>query len=40
MQYTILGRTDLRVSRVCFGTWAFGGDWGAVAVGGPSPESV
>src|SRR4051812_5916155 len=32
MQYTILGRTDLRVSRVCFGTWSFGGDWGTVDV--------
>jgi aryl-alcohol dehydrogenase-like predicted oxidoreductase len=28
MEYTRLGRTDLRVSRVAFGTWAFGGDWG------------
>jgi aryl-alcohol dehydrogenase-like predicted oxidoreductase len=25
-----LGRTDLRVSTVAFGTWAFGGEWGAV----------
>jgi hypothetical protein len=23
-----LGSTDLRVSSICFGTWAFGGDWG------------
>jgi aryl-alcohol dehydrogenase-like predicted oxidoreductase len=29
MDYTTLGRTDLRVSRVCFGTWQFGGDWGS-----------
>ena len=30
MRYTKLGRTDLEVSRVCFGTWQTGGDWGAV----------
>ena len=30
MQYTMLGKTDLHVSRLCFGTWALGGDWGAV----------
>jgi aryl-alcohol dehydrogenase-like predicted oxidoreductase len=24
-----LGQTDLRVSTIAFGTWAFGGDWGA-----------
>lgn len=30
MQYTQLGRTDLHISRVAFGTWSFGGDWGAV----------
>jgi aryl-alcohol dehydrogenase-like predicted oxidoreductase len=30
MRYTQLGRSGLRVSRVCFGTWQFGGDWGAV----------
>src|SRR5438309_677427 len=30
MEYTRLGRTDLRVSRLCFGTWSFGGEWGAV----------
>jgi aryl-alcohol dehydrogenase-like predicted oxidoreductase len=23
-----LGTTDLQVSAICFGTWAFGGDWG------------
>lgn len=28
MQYTTLGRTGLRVSQLCFGTWAFGGEWG------------
>jgi aryl-alcohol dehydrogenase-like predicted oxidoreductase len=31
MEYIELGRTGLRVSRICFGTWQFGGDWGAVA---------
>lgn len=28
MEYTEFGSTGLRVSRVCFGTWAFGGEWG------------
>ncbi|MGD0439018.1 MAG: aldo/keto reductase [Acidimicrobiales bacterium] len=28
MQYTMLGCTDLRVSRVAFGTWELGGAWG------------
>jgi aryl-alcohol dehydrogenase-like predicted oxidoreductase len=28
MDYVKLGRTDLQVSRICFGTWQFGGDWG------------
>jgi aryl-alcohol dehydrogenase-like predicted oxidoreductase len=28
MQYTTLGRTGLRVSRIAFGTWQLGGDWG------------
>ena len=30
MRYVELGETGLRVSRICFGTWQFGGDWGAV----------
>lgn len=30
MRYTRLGQTDLEVSRICFGTWQTGGDWGAV----------
>jgi len=30
MKTTTLGATDLEVSRVCFGTWAFGGNWGLV----------
>jgi aryl-alcohol dehydrogenase-like predicted oxidoreductase len=30
MQYVELGRSGLRVSRVCFGTWQFGGEWGSV----------
>jgi aryl-alcohol dehydrogenase-like predicted oxidoreductase len=29
MKYTQLGRTNLRVSRICYGTWQFGGDWGS-----------
>jgi aryl-alcohol dehydrogenase-like predicted oxidoreductase len=31
MEYIELGRSGLRVSRICFGTWQFGGEWGAVA---------
>lgn len=30
MRYTRLGQTNLDVSRVCFGTWQTGGEWGAV----------
>src|SRR5579871_1384863 len=30
MQFTQLGETNLHVSRIAFGTWSFGGDWGAV----------
>lgn len=30
MRYTRLGETDLKVSRVCFGTWQAGGDWGVL----------
>jgi aryl-alcohol dehydrogenase-like predicted oxidoreductase len=30
VRYTRLGQTDLEVSRVCFGTWQAGGDWGTV----------
>ncbi len=30
MEYTRLGETELEVSRVCFGTWQFGGDWGEI----------
>jgi aryl-alcohol dehydrogenase-like predicted oxidoreductase len=26
---TRFGQTDLEVSRICFGTWQVGGDWGA-----------
>jgi aryl-alcohol dehydrogenase-like predicted oxidoreductase len=30
MDYIELGGSGLRVSRICFGTWQFGGDWGSV----------
>jgi aryl-alcohol dehydrogenase-like predicted oxidoreductase len=30
MRYQRLGQTDLKVSRICFGTWQAGGDWGAI----------
>jgi aryl-alcohol dehydrogenase-like predicted oxidoreductase len=30
MEYLRLGKSGLNVSRICFGTWQFGGDWGAV----------
>jgi aryl-alcohol dehydrogenase-like predicted oxidoreductase len=32
MEYVRLGRTGLEVSRICFGTWQFGGDWGRTEV--------
>jgi len=32
MEYTRLGQTDLKVSRICFGTWQAGGDWGGIDV--------
>jgi aryl-alcohol dehydrogenase-like predicted oxidoreductase len=28
MKYTILGKSGLNVSRIAFGTWQLGGDWG------------
>jgi aryl-alcohol dehydrogenase-like predicted oxidoreductase len=30
MEYTRLGRSGLNVSRICFGSWQFGGDWGSI----------
>src|SRR5918911_429042 len=30
MDYVELGATGLTVSRICFGTWQFSGDWGNV----------
>src|SRR5205823_8605453 len=30
MEYTQFGRTCLRVSKISYGTWQFGGDWGHV----------
>jgi aryl-alcohol dehydrogenase-like predicted oxidoreductase len=30
MQYTRLGQTEMRVSRICFGTWQAGGEWGEI----------
>jgi aryl-alcohol dehydrogenase-like predicted oxidoreductase len=34
MEHVRLGRSDLRVSRIAFGTWQLGGDWG------PTDESA
>src|SRR5262245_473896 len=28
MKFTEFGNTGMRVSTICFGTWAFGGEWG------------
>jgi aryl-alcohol dehydrogenase-like predicted oxidoreductase len=28
MEFTEFGKTGMRVSKICFGTWAFGGEWG------------
>jgi len=28
MEFTQFGNTGMRVSKICFGTWAFGGEWG------------
>jgi aryl-alcohol dehydrogenase-like predicted oxidoreductase len=28
VEYTQFGNTGMRVSKICFGTWAFGGEWG------------
>jgi len=30
MKYRPLGKTDLKISELSFGTWAIGGDWGTV----------
>jgi aryl-alcohol dehydrogenase-like predicted oxidoreductase len=30
MEYTQFGQTALRVSKISYGTWQFGGDWGRV----------
>src|SRR3954466_2568422 len=30
MRYVELGKSGLTVSRICFGTWQFGGGWGAM----------
>jgi len=30
MERIPLGETELEVSRICFGTWQFGGDWGDI----------
>ena len=32
MRYITLGKTDLTVSRIAFGTWQLGGDWGSTDV--------
>lgn len=30
MEYTHLGKTSLHVSKISYGTWQFGGDFGIV----------
>ncbi|HCF87985.1 MAG TPA: general stress protein, partial [Ktedonobacter sp.] len=30
MEYTQFGQTALHVSKISYGTWQFGGDWGQV----------
>ena len=30
MEYTQFGQTSLRVSKISYGTWQFGGDWGHI----------
>jgi aryl-alcohol dehydrogenase-like predicted oxidoreductase len=32
MQYVRLGQTELKASRICFGTWQAGGDWGEIDI--------
>jgi aryl-alcohol dehydrogenase-like predicted oxidoreductase len=39
MRYVRLGKTDLEVAAIAFGTWAFGGEW-AARVHGPTPEGI
>lgn len=34
MKYITLGKTDLTVSRIAFGTWQLGGDWGSTDADG------
>src|SRR5260370_31560487 len=33
MEYTQLGQTSLHVSKISYGTWQFGGDWGRIERG-------
>lgn len=40
MQDTTLGRTGLNVSRITFGTWHLGGDWGATAIRRAADQGV
>jgi aryl-alcohol dehydrogenase-like predicted oxidoreductase len=35
MDHKMFGRTDLRVSSICFGTWPFGGDCGDIEIADP-----
>jgi len=32
MKYVTLGKSELRVSRIAFGTWQLGGDWGSTDI--------
>jgi aryl-alcohol dehydrogenase-like predicted oxidoreductase len=32
MEFTQRGKTSLHVSKICYVTWQFGGDWGSFEV--------
>ncbi len=40
MKTIILGRSGLRVSRVAFGAWQLGGEWGRIVTRKPSSSFI